>query len=236
MISWSFVLERIEEELGLPFQVLERSQTEIVNYLKRNAIKKFSRFFPATFRLSLDTTDPNLQVPNRQMEYYLVDPDERTILSVKNMYTGFGEKLVLGHPWVGTFNYNQIPNYLLDVHTSMTTQLWSPYNYTTEFIPPNTLRINPSYHGNAVVEYERELSPELTDLNPELEDPFTELCLAMFMMQIGRIRRRYSNISTPFGEIQLNAEEIYSEGQSRYDQLMDRFEQTCLTNVIFDTG
>jgi hypothetical protein len=144
--------------------------------------------------------------------------------------------LLTGHPFIGAFHYEAVPEYALMVHRANTTELFSIYHYTHEFIPPNIIRVSPIYTGKAVIEYERVIDPELTDIWPELEDDFIELCIAMFMRQIGRIRRRYSNIETPFGQIQLNAEEIFQEGEQRYNELMEKFERGTLTNVIFDRG
>jgi len=56
------------------------------------------------------------------------------------------------------------------------------------------------------------------------------------MMHIGRIRRRYSNVATPFGDIQLNADEIFSEGETRYNEIMEKFNNGALVNVVFDRG
>lgn len=236
MLTWSFVLDRIKDELGLPFQQLERSDEEIVDYLKRNAVKKYSLYFPAKRRLYLDTTDSNYQVPNRTGEYFLVEPDNRTILNIVELYQNMSSSLILGHPWIGVFNYDSIPDYALDVHKANTTRLFSIYDYTHEFIPPNIIRITPKYTGDCTVEYECEIDPELTDIRPDMEDYFIELCVAMFMRQIGRIRRKFSNIATPFGEIQLNAEEIFSEGEQRYNEIIEKFESGTLLNVIFDRG
>ena len=236
MLSWSFIVERIKDELSLPFQTLERSDEEIIDYLKRNAVKKFSTFFPHKERITLDAANPDLQVPNRQSEFYIVDPCEREILSITDFIPTFGTRLLTGHPFIGAFTYESIPEYALAVHRANTTELFSIYHYTHEFIPPNILRVSPLYRGKAVVQYERAIDPELTDMWPELDDYFVELCVAMFMRQIGRIRRRYSNINTPFGDIQLNAEEIFSEGEQRYNELMEQFQRGTLTNVIFDRG
>ena len=41
MLNWSFVLERIKDELCVASQPLEKTDEEIVDYLKRNALKKF---------------------------------------------------------------------------------------------------------------------------------------------------------------------------------------------------
>jgi hypothetical protein len=236
MISWSFVLERIKDELGLPFQPLEKEDAEIIDYLKRNAVKKFSKYFPAKRKTAVDTSNPDFQVPNRYSEYYIVDPNGRNILDVINIYTTMSEDLVLGHPWIGVFTYDSVPHYALQVHLANTTKLWSIYNHTIEFSPPNILRITPIYKGRFAVEYEAELDSELSDLDPQLEDYFVELCLAMTMRQIGRIRRKYSNIQTPFGDIQLNAEELYSEGEQKLTELIEKFETGSMPNIQFDRG
>jgi len=236
MISWSYVLERIKDELGLPFQPLEKTDDEIIDYLKRNAVKKFSKYFPAKRMVPIDTADCSLHVPHKKSEYYVVDKDNREILDIINIYTTMSEDLVLGHPWIGVFTYDSVPHYALQVHMANTTKLWSIYNHTIEYLPPNTIRVTPIYHGRFVVEYEAQLDTELSDINPQIEDYFCDMCLYMTMRQIGRIRRKYANIQTPFGEIVLNAEELYSEGDSKLTELIEKFETGSMPNVVFDRG
>lgn len=236
MISWDFVLQRVKEEIAWPFQVIERSDEEWVDYLKRNALKKFSRFFPAKERITIDSTNPDTKVPNRIGEYFMVDPDNRQILNILQYYPTMGHLLILGHPYVGVFNYESMPDYALATNKANDLEKFSPYNYTYEFIPPNIFRITPDFQGRWVVEYERMISDELEDIRPELEDDFIELCLGMVMMNIGRIRKRYTNIATPFGSIDLNSEDFFSEGKEMVDKLFEKFDRMCLPTVIFDRG
>lgn len=237
MLDWSFVVNRIKDELSLPFQVLERTDDEIVDYLRRNAVKKFSKYFPSKWSITIDTANPDIRViDGRKSEYYVVDPDDRQILSITEFVPTFGTRLLTGHPFIGAFNYEEVPEYALNVHRANTTELFSIYHYTHQFIPPNRIRITPIFNGSATIVYERVIDPELSDIYPELEDYFIDLCIAMFMMQIGRIRRRYSNIETPFGDIQLNADEIFQEGEQRYNELIEKFERNNLTNIIVDRG
>lgn len=236
MLTWSFVVERVKDELGLPFQPLEFTDAQVIDYLKRNALKKFEKYFPAVRRITLDTTVSEVHVPNRNSEYYIIDPDNRQILDVQAFLPTQSEDLILGHPWLGVFNYDSIPDYVLQVHKAMTTKLFSIYDYTTEFLPPNILCVRPQFRGTAVVQYEAALDSELTDIVPQIEDYFIDLCLAMMMKRIGRIRQKYQNISTPFGEIQLNADQLYSEGEQKLNELIEQFERGSLPNVIFDRG
>lgn len=236
MISWDFVLERVKEELSYPFQLLEKTDEQIIDYLRRNALKKFSRFFPSKNRITIDTSDTSTQVTDRQGEYLIIDPDNRQVMNIVGIYPTSGHNVLLGHPFIGVFDYDSIPSYQLAVNKANTLEFYSPYHYTYEFYPPNRLRITPDYNGRFVVEYERLLEDELEDIRPELEDDFIELCIAMVMMNIGRTRKRYSQIATPFGEIQLNAEDIYSEGKQMYDTLMEKFDRLCLTTITIDRG
>lgn len=236
MISWDFVLTRVKEELTLPFQMLEKTDEEIVDYFKRNTVKKFSRFFPAKFQTVLDTTNPDTMHPTIAGQYLLVDPDNREILNILAVHPTMSKLLILGHPYIGVFNYDSIEDYQLAVNKANALEFWSPYHYTYQFYPPNILRILPDTKGQVTVIYERQIDPELSDIKPELEDDFIELCLAMLQMNIGRLRKRYNNIQTPFGEISLSADDIYTEGKQMYDQLMDKFDQRCLASVTFDRG
>jgi len=144
MLSWSFVLERVKEELSLPFQVLERTDEQIVDYFKRNSLKKLGRYFPSVARISLDSSDPELKVPNRQSEYYVVDPEGRTILTIKDLITTFSDDLVMGHPILGAWSYGGVPEYALDSMMANNAKLFSIFDYTFEFIPPNIIRISPT--------------------------------------------------------------------------------------------
>ena len=237
MLTWNDIIDKIKDELSYPFQALELSDDDIISYLKKNAIRKFSTYFPAKNRISLDTSNEDLRVPNRKGEYYIVDPDNRRVLTVVEIIPTGSTLFALGHPIVGVFDKNAIEQYALSTDSAMTTKLWSPYNYNHEFIAPNILRISPvNFTGLLTIEYEREIDIELTDILPDIEDYFVELCVGMAFMRIGRLRRRYNNIATPFGEIQLNAEEIYSEGQDRYNTAIENLKLGPVMNVTFDRG
>ena len=79
MLTWSFVVERIKDEMGLPFQPLEFTDEQVIGYLKRNALKKFEKYFPAVRRITLDTSVSEIHVPNRNSEYYIIKIDERQV-------------------------------------------------------------------------------------------------------------------------------------------------------------
>ena len=236
MLSWSFVVERIKEEMSLPFQMLEKSDEQIIDYLKRNALKKFTFYFPQKWRLTLNTSDPAIQVPGRHGEYFLIDPDERQIKTIVDFYPTLGDHLFNNHPFLGPWTTGEVSEWHLGVYNSNLLAPYSNYKHMCEFIPPNMFRITPKHNGKCVVEYERSHDPELSTINPELEDHFVDLCIGMFMMMIGRLRQKYNTTQTPFGEIPLNGDLIYNDGKETYDRTIEKFDRLTVPNVVFHSG
>lgn len=236
MLTWDFVLKRIKDELALPFQELEKTDEEIIEYCQDNALRKFSWYFPETKRLPIDTRDVNIQVEGISNEYYIIDDDDRDIYGVTEFIPEDGENFFLGAPILPPFGFNEVPNWALKDFEFGNTKPFSWYSYTHEFHPPNRFRITPSYLGNAVVEYERLHAPDLSSISAEFHDLFVDLCYGMFAMMIGRIRKKYNPIATPFGEIQINADEIYTDGQEVYNRTIEKLDGGARPNIVMDVG
>lgn len=236
MLTWSVIVNRIHEELSLPFQMLEKSDQEIIDYLKRNALPKFEMYFPQKWRLTLDCSDPTVKVPGRFSEYYLIDPDGREIKTITGMISNIQGDLIHGHPIMGPFTFDQVPEWLLAVYQARNMTPFSMYTYHFEFIPPNMIRITPEYTAKCVIEYERSHDPELSSILPELHDVFIDLCIGMFFMNIGRLRQKYSSSHTPFGEIPLNGDALFNEGKEIYDKTIELMKTGSLPNVTIEVG
>ena len=236
MLTWSTIISRIHDEMSLPFQMLEKSDDQIIDYLKRNALKKFEMYFPQKWRITINCSDPSIQVPGRQSEYYLIDADDREIKNVTAFIPGMGSHLMTGHPIMGPWSFSELEEWSLSVYKARNLMPFSNFNYTTEFMPPNQFRISPNYSSTGVVEYERSHDPELSSINPELNDVFIDLCQGMLFMMIGRLRKKFSTTTTPFGEIPLNGDDLFNEGKDIYDRTIELMKAGSVPNVIVDIG
>lgn len=236
MLSWSQILQRTKEELGFPFHYIEKTDDEIIDYCKRNALKKYDTFFPQKWRLTIDSSDPELSVPNRTNEYYLIDPDDRDIFNIVEFIPDVSATLMTGHPYMGVFGFGELENFSLKTFQANNAKIWSIWSYNPEFIYPNVMRVTPKWSGRAVVEYERSNDPELSSIPTDRHDIFIDLCLAMIKMMIGRIRKRFNPIQTPFGEIQIAGDDLFNEGKELLDKTMDLMRVGSLPNVIFSHG
>lgn len=236
MLSWSLILERIKDELSLPFQVLEKTDEDIIKYLKSNCVRKFSTYFPVKNKILLDSSNPNTKRPDRQSEFFLIDPDDREILTVVDFIENLGSYVIAGHSPYGAFTFGAVPEISLQNYMGNNLRPFSQYEHTFEFSAPNIIRISPKFSGTATIEYERTIDPELSDINPELQDYFMELCIAMTFQMIGRIRQKYSNIQTPYGQIELDGQALKSEGDERYNAVIQEMKTGSMPNVIFSRG
>lgn len=237
MLNWSFIINRIKDELSLPSQPLEKTDDELRDYLQRNALRKFEKYFPDKNIITLDTNDIKVQVIGKQSTFYLFDPEDREILNVVQMDTQVGDLMVLGHNIWGAWSYDDIPQIALANANARNTKPYSMFNYTTEFLPPNMVRILPKFEGTCAIEYERSHDPELSTIEPSLKDYFVDLCLGMAEMWIGKLRQKYSSYNTPFGEIQVNGDVIYNEGKELYDKTIDKLDSGSIgLNIRMDVG
>tara|TARA_Y100000310_G_C20691081_1_gene822256 strand:+ start:288 stop:1001 length:714 start_codon:yes stop_codon:yes gene_type:complete len=237
MLSWSLVLERIRDEMSLPDQFIEKTDAEVQSYCTRTALRKFSTYFPSVQRIAMDTADNNIKVQDgRQNEYFLNDADGLEILGVSEFIPTQSNLNVLGHPYIAPFDYEGIPDFALSAFKSMNAFQFSDLNPSLEFIPPNRVRMSSLYKGRFVIQYERMHHSELNTVPNDLSDLFTDLCIAMVKMWIGNLRKRYPSVQTPFGEINISGEDLYSTGKELYDSVMEEMKTSSYPPIIFDRG
>lgn len=239
MLDDTKVLRHIKNNLGFPFMTVEWSDEQILQYVKDETIRDWSYYIPDIKKLSLNLTVDSNKVPGRSNEYYLTEPEGREILNVKEIYFDQGNLYALGHPPFGVFTEFEIRDWAYRVNQAMTTKMFSSFDYTFEFIHPNVVRISPTPTNITAqyitVEYERMTSDDFGEIPNDLHKLFLELALADVMIALGRIRKRYSDIKTPFGDIPLSSE-IFDEGKELRREVIEKLERLFIPNVIIEHG
>lgn len=240
MLNQQRVLDYVKRNLGFPFQPLELSDEEILEYITEHTLREFSYYIPEKKRVGVNLNVESNQVPGRSNEYYISEPQGLEILNIIDVYFSEGNSILLGHPPIGVVSHGELREWALAVETSQTTKLFSDYDYTFEFIHPNKFRLSPLPRNEAqvTVEYERIQHPDLGGIPNEFQVLFEEFALADIMIVIGRIRKRYGEgaLRTPFGEIPLSPG-IFDEGKEKKRELIDKFENKhMIMNIRIDHG
>ncbi len=237
MLNWSEIVRYVKRKCGFPHHFIEYTDKEIKDDLTDDCLRKFSTFFPDKRSMALNCADPNNRVPNRSDLFYVTDPDGLEILSIDEFIPEAGDYLINGHPWLGAFNYDTVPQEMaLGAFKANNLKQFSIFNYTIKFLSPNQIRIAPVYKKRCTLEYSRVHSPDLATIPADLVHYFKDFCLASFQMQIGSLRKNYTEITTPFGNVPLNADDIYSRGETLYNSLVEKFETSSNTFIVFDIG
>jgi len=240
MLDSATVLKYVKRNLGFPFMHLEWSDDEILDYIREDTVREWSYYIPDVKKMSLNLKAESSRVPGRSNEFYLNEPEGREILNVVDLYFDQGSLYALGHPPFGVFSEGELANWALAVSQSMTTKMFSSFDYTFEFQHPNVVRISPFPFNNTqfvTVEYERMTADDFREIPNDLHKYFLDLSLANVMIALGRIRKRYGggNLRTPFGDIPLESD-IFDEGKTLKGEVIEKLERLYIPNVRIDHG
>ncbi len=229
------VLQYIHNSLGTAITGIELDDEQILEIIRTTALPMFSNYLPDnTGRLVLDTESEAVQTEHPN-EYKLFDPENRRIISIiEVVFPDFD--VMFGYNPMGIFSYEEIPEFQLETLRARSTRLFSLWNFTYDFIPPNILRIMPQFKGTCTVLYNREHAPDFSTIPLTFRDVFLKLSLGHVMVTLGRIRTRYGSIQTPFGEIQLNGDNLKSDGQELISNAKEQLDLLALPPFAFEVG
>ena len=239
MLNSSRLLSYIKGNLGFPWQFIELTDVEILEYVRNFTLREFSHFYPDFNTIGLNLRTASNKVPGKANEYYITDPDGREIFSVSEVVFSGSNYIIHGQPPIGPLSIGELPQWALSNEMAGWVKSFSSWNYTTVFRSPNIIAIRPTPTSEewVAVEYEREHAEDFSTITNELQMYFLELAISDIMMMIGRIRRKYGQggIKTPFGDIPLS-DEIFEEGKERKAAVIEKLTAGSLTNVVINFG
>lgn len=234
MLSQQKVLYYIKRQLGFPHVGIELSDDDIEMEIKMFVIPEFSKYLPHENEISLDTNDPEVQTGSDNV-FYIFDPDGCSILNIQKVIYDEGELIFGGYPYTNPYaGIDQVTQYVHNIEEAETAMIYSGGAKTFKFIPPNKLRIYPykMTPESMVIRYERTHLEDLSTIPVEYETEFLNLALAHIMIICGNIRNKYQSISTPFGDVPLNAD-IRERGETIKQAVIDKL-NLLPPNILID--
>jgi len=235
MLNPTLVLNYIKENVSFPFQVLEMTDDEILNYLNNYIVTKFSYFVPDKNKIGMHLGDP-IHRTNIENEFYIFDPDNRTIIGFVEVIPDLSTSIISGHPTFGTGSFDNLPQFMYNVERSRNTAKWGFIPEPIfEFQPPNIIRTLPTYTDTITLIYERTHSTTYNSIPIWAESYFLDYCLGHIQILLGNKRKKFSSLQTPYGEVPLNADEIKSDGKDLVDKIEEKL-QMYNPSIIIDIG
>jgi len=211
--SWNNILSYIKSNLGVPINMLELSDDEIIDYLQNNTLYEFSQYVPKKKYYLLENSD----LVDEKIQKYKINVDD-PIIDIRRVYT------------FSTLNASQLSNItskkVLDAALfakfESIVQYLSP-TITWRFEQPNYIIFfcNPSIDVflPVLIEYNT-IYQNLNEMPADMYIWFKKLCLADIKILIGNTRTKYQ-LSTPFGQILNNGEILKQEGMQERQMIIE---------------
>jgi len=203
MLSKQKVLRYIKDTLALPFNKLELTDEKMWQYLDDFTIPEFSSYWPDKRMVgyNFSNTANSTGVPN---QFFFNDPEGCNILGVLEIISA-SDVVMQKHPFIGILNYESSVPYVTSIEESGLVYRFGYYTFSFEFIFPNVIRISGASPGAAAVAYDRVHPSDLYTIDGHMEKFFLKFCLADIKILLGNIRTKFQNLTTPYGEIPINA-------------------------------
>lgn len=217
--SWQNIIDYIKTELGADVMDLELSDQKIKEKIQMHVMPEFSNYDPLTRYYKM--LEGNIVTRDPINLYQFKDFDYK-IMSISNIinqanyvdYSQMFSQSVAGD--VTDFLVRQ--NYLDMAAIAQADNTW-------KFLPPDKIQMTRAGYSYLAEEFIVVLNvahKDPTSISPALYDSFRDLATSYIMNAIAKIRKKYNNFNTPFGSIQLNADEMIQDAkQLRLDTLTE---------------
>ena len=226
LVNINDVIQYCKRECGFPYTSIELSDEDIINIIKFESLQLFEQYVPDLGRRTINKGSKKFRV--KKNLYWVIDPLDREVFWVQSVEPEESELLANVYPYqTPIVNYDMIPDLLGRIekaHTSMRygrSLIWIQEDGTNQVWIFSADGISNKYS----VSYTRSHAPDLSTINREYAIDFANICAANVMMIIGQIRNKYTNLSTPVGELGINGSELFSNGQSLLSSTIEKLDK-----------
>ena len=225
--TWNLLLDYIKLRLGGSINQIELTDDEIQTYLINHMIPEVSQFIPNKKWVykSSDNLQTTADEPILNRAYTIpLDEDNVEIIEVRNIYWNLD--------WgVGMTANSVVP--INPVEYAMMNEIVDIAKYmmpvdTYEFRRPNTIIFDDSLATDSSGMVIAELSITHKNLATIPSDVYHEIvkpmALGQIMLLIAAQRSKYENLTTPFGQINLNWQDLQQRGETLLQQVDEKLD------------
>jgi len=230
--TWNNLLEYIKLELGVPVNLLEISDDDIIKYIKNHALPEFSQYVPA-FKFKVITESNRVTYTAGPSYAYKIpaDPDDQ-IIDIYDVY----------YSKSGSITADILSsNYILNTTDVIDTVIMNEFNdlvsslrsrQTWEFAPPDILYFDKELpNGSALVVYNI-VHKSLDTIRPDMYRYFKKYCAGYVKTWVAKFRSKFDNLATPVGQLSINWQQLLQEGQQDIQEVYQILETVPPDHLI----
>jgi len=210
--TWNNVLEYIKLELGVPVNLLEMSDEDIIKYIKNHVLPEFSQYVPA-FKFKVITENNRIIMDAGPMYAYKIPKDENDqIIDIYDVY----------YSATGSITSDMLNNYMLNTVDVINTVILNEFNdlvsslksrQTWDFKAPDLLYFDKELpNGSALVVYNI-VHQTLDTIRPDMYRYFKKYCAGYVKVWLARFRSKFESLATPVGQLSINWQQLLQEGK-----------------------
>lgn len=218
MQNWNNILQYVKANLGLKSSELEFTDDEIIEYLKNHTLPYFSQISPLKAWTVINKYDTvKLDNVYGGYVYNLNIPDDINLIDIQDVYFVPNVSQYIN---AGFYIMNPVDRVIANVYMDIHEYLRTVNDF--EFIKPCYIKFSESFRSNnLIIELNVEhVSPNTipSDLYYKL---FKDMCLLNSLELVLNNRNKFNNISTPFGDIELNVSQLENKIQDLRQKIND---------------
>lgn len=221
--SWDNVIDHIKTELGADVMQLELDDQTIIEKIQMHVLPEFSaydglhKYYKMT-EACIINTDPVLEYEFKDFPYKIFEVKNKIDKANYIQFDQIYSQSISGD----ITDYLVRQNYLDMASIARADNTW-------RFIAPNKFQVTKAAFSYITDEFILELDVchnDPTTISPGLYDSFRDLACSYIMNAIGKIRKKYNNFNTPFGNIQLNADELIQDARDLRQRTLEELKRT----------
>jgi hypothetical protein len=216
--NWNNIIQYVKINFGTKTSTLEITDDEFFEYFKEHSLPYFSQIIPKKAWITISKGDiVHMSNSYSNYTYKLKIPEDIELIDINEIYFSrtLGSIISSGLHFINPVD-SVIANTYHDMHEHLTTV--NDYH----FIKPDHIRFSEDFVSDMVI---AEINIEHNDLKSIPSDVYHKLFKPMCLMHSIELvlnnRNKFTNMSTPFGEIDLNINQL----ESRLQELRQKTEE-----------
>jgi len=219
--NWNNIIQHVKVHFGTKTSSLEITDDEFVEYFSNHSLPYFSQIIPNN-AWSIINQGSVVNLPNNHNNYtYKLNiPDDIELIDINEVYFSSTLGQIINS---GTYLINPVDSVMMNTYNDLSSHLTTVNDY--HFLKPDYIRFSQDIVSNIVI---AELNIEHKNLNTIPSDMyhklFKRMCLADGIELVLNNRNKFTNVTTPFGEIDLNTSALESKLQElrqKIEELID---------------
>lgn len=232
--SWNNLLDFIKLKLGAPLNLVEFTDDDIFRMIREHVLPAMSQYIGKPYWVPIDRSNlDGASTGSSTYETYIIPvPKDIILVDVQEVYYNRDSMGVLGI-------YQNMLAVLDPRDTVMTNEFLDMLNsmeavQAFHFVPPNKVYFERSLFGSPVI---LECKAEHSNLTTIPSDIYHEIlkpwCKAEILENIAAIRKKYRTVSAPFGQIEMNWEELESEAKEIRQNIQEKLDSMPPDHLVY---